>query len=207
MQIVIFRGTHEIGGNCIEVRSGQRRIVLDVGMPLVDDQGRPFDAKVLKGKSVRQLLQDRILPPVPGLFRDPSDRTPAPDAILLSHSHTDHGGLIPYTRPDIPVFLSRGTSKMLLAGSMFAQQQEIDENRRRIIDKGKRLPIDGFNITASNVDHSAYDSLAFVIEVDGQRVLYSGDLRLHGRKPGMGNTAHANRQGPNRRGDHGRDTR
>jgi ribonuclease J len=35
------------------------------------------------------------------------------------------------------------------------------------------------------VDHSAFDSVAFLIEADGKRLLYSGDLRLHGRKPGM----------------------
>jgi ribonuclease J len=32
------------------------------------------------------------------------------------------------------------------------------------------------------VDHSAYDSYAFLIEADGDRVFYSGDFRAHGRK-------------------------
>jgi ribonuclease J len=35
------------------------------------------------------------------------------------------------------------------------------------------------------VDHSAFDAQAFLIEADGKRALYSGDMRLHGRKPGM----------------------
>lgn len=185
MQITIHRGTHEIGGNCVEVRSGAHRIILDVGMPLVDSKGQPFESKALRGKSVRQLLDEGILPRVPGLFADPSDKTPSPEAILLSHSHTDHVGLIPYTRPGIDVYLSEGTSKMLLAGSMFAAQKDIDRDRKRDVTVGKAFAIGDFKITAYNVDHSAYDSLAFIIEAEGKRVLYSGDMRLHGRKPGM----------------------
>ena len=122
MQITIFRGTHSIGGNCVEVRSGSNRLILDVGMPLVDADGKSFDSKTLRGKSVQRLLGEEVLPKVPGLFADLSDKTPSPDAILLSHSHTDHVGLIPYTRPAIPVHLSEGASKMLMAGSMFAGQ-------------------------------------------------------------------------------------
>jgi ribonuclease J len=36
-----------------------------------------------------------------------------------------------------------------------------------------------------SVDHSIYGAQAFLIESEGKSVLYSGDLRLHGRKPGM----------------------
>src|SRR5205823_881897 len=40
-------------------------------------------------------------------------------------------------------------------------------------------------VTAYSVDHSIYGAMAFLIEAEEKRVLYSGDLRLHGRKPGM----------------------
>ncbi len=185
MQITIHRGTHQIGGNCVEVRSGSERLILDVGMPLMDSNGQPFDASVLRRKRARQLLDEGILPGVRGLFRDPADRTPSPQAILLSHSHADHVGLIPYTRPSIGVHLSKGTSKMLLAGSMFANQKDIDKNRKREAKPRTPLRSGGFRIVPYNVDHSAYDSLAFLIEAEGKRLLYTGDLRLHGRKPGM----------------------
>jgi len=35
------------------------------------------------------------------------------------------------------------------------------------------------------VDHSAYDAYAFLVEADGQRLFYSGDLRAHGRKSSL----------------------
>jgi ribonuclease J len=42
--------------------------------------------------------------------------------------------------------------------------------------------IGDFTITAYLVDHSAADAYAFLIEAEGKRLFYSGDLRSHGRK-------------------------
>ena len=39
VKIIVHRGTEEIGGNCVEVRTDSTRIILDVGMPLVDENG------------------------------------------------------------------------------------------------------------------------------------------------------------------------
>lgn len=42
MKLTIRRGAHEIGGSCIELEAAGRRIVLDLGMPLV----APWDRKL-----------------------------------------------------------------------------------------------------------------------------------------------------------------
>lgn len=181
MQLTIYRGTHEIGGNCVEVCAGDTRIVIDVGLPMVGPDREPFDSSVLKGKNSSQLLDEGILPRVPGLF----DAGPAPDGILLSHAHIDHAGLLTYARPEIPLYMSQGTSKMLLAGSIFANMPRVARERTRIMPPGKPVTIRDITVTAHPVDHSVFDSMAFLVEGDGKRILYSGDLRLHGRKPGM----------------------
>lgn len=44
------------------------------------------------------------------------------------------------------------------------------------------IAVGPFTVTPYLVDHSAYDSYALLIEAGGRRLLYSGDLRGHGRR-------------------------
>jgi ribonuclease J len=181
MQITIHRGTHEIGGNCIEIATAKNRVILDVGMPLFKSEREPHNTGALKKQSKQELLDLGILPKVPGLFID----GPQPDAILLSHAHEDHTGLLRHSAPEIPIYTSKGTSKMMMAGAKFALQPVLPEERYRELESKKAVNIGGFTITAYSVDHSIYGAQAFLIEGDGKKLLYSGDLRMHGRKPSM----------------------
>ena len=181
MKLTIHRGAHEIGGSCVELATPAARIVLDVGVPLVDASREPFDPRSIRDKTVEELIADGTLPGVPGLFDD----SPPPDAIILSHAHLDHAGLLHYSKSEVPIYASKGTSKMMLAAGIFAGQTELDRTRRREIQSGRTYPVGDFQVTPYDVDHSAFGSMAFLVEADGKNVLYSGDLRLHGRKPGM----------------------
>ncbi len=132
--------------------------------------------------STEELASKSILPGVNGLF----EGNPKPDAILLSHAHLDHTGLLDHTQPEIPIYASSGTSKMMLAGKLFAMQVELPRDRFKEVTAGRLITIGGFKITGYSVDHSIYGCLAYLVEAQGKSLLYTGDLRLHGRKPGMG---------------------
>lgn len=182
MLITIHRGTKEIGGNCVEVRSRETRLILDVGLPLVDANRDPFDSLKALRSSRDELIADGTIPPVPGLF---TDDAPPPKAILLSHSHLDHVGLLHHTQAEIPIFATKGSSKMMLAGAIFANRPSLDRSRHRQVTPGVPFPVGGFTVTPFAVDHSTFGCLAYLLEAEGKTLLYSGDLRQHGRKPGM----------------------
>ena len=177
MKLIIHRSSHEIGGTCIGLQSEQSRILLDFGLPLVDASRKPFESRKIKGKSKQQLIKEGILPNIKGLYRD---EEPKFDAILLSHPHLDHYGLLSYVNPKIPVFLSEGC-KALIDISYFFGQTKYDLKNAKIVDTWKSFQIKDLKIKPFLVDHSGFDALAFLIEGE-KKIFYSGDFRGHGRK-------------------------
>lgn len=178
MQFIIHRGTQEIGGTCVEITTDQTRILIDFGMPLVDDRKKSFDSKTLIGKSVDDLKKLKILPDIKGLYKTEHKSI---DAILISHSHMDHYGFLSYVHNDIPVYMSQGAQELIDVSSIFTPNK-IGKIKSCIINTKKAFIIGDIKITSYLVDHSAFDALAFLIEADGKRVFYSGDFRAHGRK-------------------------
>lgn len=182
MNLVIHRGTKEIGGTCVELKTNNSRIIVDLGIPLVSDKkDQPFNSKALEGKSVKQLLGSGVLPAVTGLY---AGDDPFVDAVLISHSHLDHYGLLRYVHPDIPIYLSEGASELIKVSDIFTPHRTGSLNVR-IVSNSKKVKIGDFGITPFLVDHSAFDALAFLIEDDKARLFYSGDFRGHGRKSAL----------------------
>ena len=56
--------------------------------------------------------------------------------------------------------------------------------RQRTSSTGVPVTLGPFRVTPWRVDHSAYDAHSLPIEAGGKRLLYSGDIRSTGRKPG-----------------------
>jgi ribonuclease J len=183
MQIIIHRGTKEIGGTCVEVKTDKTRIIIDFGMPLSDGQGGDFSERVLENKSINELIENRILYPIKGLYNNSS---PQVDAILISHSHKDHYGFLKFSHPDIPVYMSRGAEKLINVLNIFVKK----EGRIQLPDTVKivrdRIPFDigNLRIIPYLTDHSAFDAMSFhVVErTSGKSIFYSGDFRAAGWK-------------------------
>ncbi|AWN38928.1 MBL fold metallo-hydrolase [Methylobacterium radiodurans] len=167
LRACVHRGTREIGGTCVELECASARLLLDLGLPLDADPA---------------LDPASLLPAVPGLNK--ADQSLY--AIVLSHSHADHWGLIPHAGSPVRVVAGAATRRILRAAAPFvprsipAQFGELDDGPTL----ADRVPITigPFRITPYLVDHSAYDAYALLIEAGGRRLFYSGDLRAHGRK-------------------------
>ena len=179
MRPTAWRGAHEIGGMCIEVAADDgTRILLDLGMPLVAPGGGDFPRGTPQ-RPTADLIAEGILRDVPGLYpHDPS--APGVAAIILTHSHLDHYGLAHHAHPAIPVYGSEGTIAVLEVGRVFFPDAALPSDLR-CLPTGETLRLGGLSVTAIPVDHAAPDSRALLVEGDGRRLLYTGDLRAHGR--------------------------
>lgn len=164
---------------CIEVAADDgTRILLDLGMPLYDSDGEDFPYGTPQ-RPTEELIASGVLRGIPGLYANDPE-SPSIDAIVLTHSHLDHYGLAHHAHPAIPVYGSRGTIAVLDVGRVFFPDNALPPDLRMLSEQ-EPLRIGSMSITAIPVDHAAPDSRALLVEADGQKLLYSGDLRAHGR--------------------------
>lgn len=178
MKVTIHRGTQEIGGVLIEIRSENTRILLDAGYPMFLDN-EPIDDSIAKLDQV-ELLRLGVLPGVRGLYKGD---TRGFDAVVITHAHQDHYGLLKYVHPDIPIYVSVGTEKVIGLSLLFGTVDSFPF-APCTFEHYKPFQIGDIQVTSFLMDHSAFDAAAFEIRVGNKVLIYSGDFRAHGRKPG-----------------------
>lgn len=178
MLLTIHRGSKQIGGSCVELQamSGER-ILLDVGMPLTQPDGSDWP-RVTMTRPSNELRSEGILPDIDGLY---AGSNPKFSALVLSHAHLDHHGLAHHVHPNVPVYGSLGTIEMLKVSKLFVPDAVVPKGMRELPVE-ETVDIGPFNVRGILVDHAAPDSRALLVKADGQSVLYSGDLRAHGRQ-------------------------
>lgn len=184
MKITVHRGTRTIGGSCIELSAGGCRIILDLGMPLMASGGGDLPEKAVKEPSI----QNGILPDVTGLY---VDQEPSVVAVILSHAHLDHYGLMDSIHPDIPVYMSEESKDLLEIGSIFypeALQQNEVQAHTKTFRQWNSFQVGPFTIKPYLMDHSAFGGSAFLITAGGKKVFYTGDFRGHGRSGALQKT-------------------
>ncbi len=160
MNIIIHRGTHQIGGSVIEISTASTRIVLDFGNELSLDE---------KYTSINLDIN--------GVTRG----IPDCDGIVISHYHMDHLGQLTSALPEIPLYMGELSKEIAIIS---AEYQDKDLYLRLLgantFRGGEAFTIGNIHIRPLVIDHSAADSYMFVIEAEGKRVLYTGDFRMHG---------------------------
>ena len=154
MKVRIHRGAHEIGGSCVEITAGGESILVDAGLPLDVESCETPELPKIDGGTLR--------------------------GIVISHSHRDHYGLLPWM-PKVPVLMGRVARQILNAAAPFMHHASTVPDGLDLEDR-QSTSLGPFKITPYLVDHSAYDAYALLIEADERRLFYSGDIRTHGRK-------------------------
>jgi ribonuclease J len=141
-----------------------------------------------------------------------SHEKPSVDGILLSHAHLDHSAYIHHLRHDIPLYMTKESQLILKVledtstvsfGETLEYRKTFHYTEKKMQDGFKRLSgkdaklervvnivepykdfeVGNFTIRSAPVDHSLPGASAFIIENNDETVVYTGDLRFHGRKP------------------------
>lgn len=159
MKVRIHRGANEVGGSCVEVEAGDCRIVLDVGRPL-------------------GALRDDVIP-LPDIagFDAPDESLLA---LIISHGHQDHWGLIGQVPPRVPVYIGRAAQRILKEAAFFSVGVALEPTG--FLCHREPFELGPFTITPFLNDHSGFDTYSLLIEADGRRLFYSADLQGHSRK-------------------------
>ena len=160
MNIIIHRGTHQIGGSAIEISTASTRIILDFGNELsLDEKYTPINLDI-----------DGVTKGLPDC-----------DGIVISHYHMDHLGQLTSALPEIPLYMGELSKEIALIGAEYQDRclylRLLGANTFR---GGDAFSIGDIRIRPLVIDHSAADSYMFVIEAEGKHVLYTGDFRMHG---------------------------
>lgn len=158
MQIKVYRGTHRIGGCVIGIFAGKNRILIDMGKSLADTKGKMPDDKLIIGDSY--------------------------DAVIFTHYHKDHIGLMEYIAPKVPLYIGEEAREIYLQ----AKSTESEPSLLKRIETmhtykdGVSFQVGDIRITPILTDHSAFDAYMLLIEGEGKAILHTGDFRLHGIK-------------------------
>jgi len=178
MNFKIHRGTQEIGASCVEVWNSNTRIIIDMGMPLVDKKREQFNFSKFKKLGIDELVKQKILPNIKGIY---NSKEKLIDGVLISHPHLDHFGFINFVNEKVKIFLGEATHKIIEISNIFTSSN-YEIKKYEYFKKEKSFQIGDFTITPFWNDHSAFDSYSFLIEANGKSIFYSGDFRAHGRK-------------------------
>ena len=168
----MVQGAGQIGGNIVIIEGYNSRIVIDFGIPLTELNGNPIDLKP-NDETVKKYLPD-----IPDLYNDTQEKE---TVILLSHAHPDHFGLMRYLNKSIPIYTTQTTKSLIKKCSNILYKNLYNTlNLQEIKDKKEFCD---FIIQTFPVDHSVGGACAFKItdRVTGKTILYSGDIRCHGR--------------------------
>ncbi len=175
MDYRIIRGKNQIGGTITEIESlSGTKIWVDFGAELSVEPEESTDAVMI----------DKI-------------RKEHPEAVIFTHIHGDHIGLLYAVPKDIDIYMGELSRDMMLniretlidVPDMDAKEKEKITTELRILKSEQvklyqnEVPrqIGDITFTPYRVDHSVADAYMLRFDCDGRSIVHTGDFRSHGR--------------------------
>ncbi len=215
VSLTCYGGGNEIGGNKILLEDGKCRLLFDFGMSF-KTAFKYFD-EFMQPRPLNGLgdwFELGLLPQVKGIYRqdyrgqmglaeEPLDC----QGVFLSHAHADHASYVHHLRPDLPIYGTPATLKIMesvqetaantpLELTVFKKNFEFVPNKkgdgvRRIKGEERETPrvlrqlkgkveVGDFEVEPVPVNHSLHGASGFIVDTPAGKVAYTGDLRFHG---------------------------
>lgn len=209
VSLTFYGGVNEIGGNKILLQDGTTKIWLDFGMSF-GQYGKFFEEFMgpRTKTGLKDFLALNLVPDIEGLYapdllamagKKPAE--PQFDAVIISHPHEDHIKYVSFLHPEIPVFMGKTClaicEKLQEIGSSTIDNRicsyeerdpetgkaegELIKRTIKTFISGKKFAVGNIEILPMRVDHSIPGAFGFIIYTSSGAIVYTGDLRLHGR--------------------------
>ena len=160
MQIMIHIGINQIGGCITEIATDSTRILIDLGQNLPDKNGNTVD-KFASKEAVKEL-------------------TTGVDAILYTHYHGDHVGLMTFVDENVEQYIGAMAKEVIAIKAKYLKKDAATLTKIQTFQMKDKIKIGDIVITPFLVSHSAADAYMFLIEVRDKKILHTGDFRDHG---------------------------
>ena len=178
-KLKIYGGWREIGGNCVVVEEGDRKIIFDNG---------------IRFQVLKRIYGGRITPLGPremqslGVIPD-AEVYEGAEALYISHGHLDHVGLLYEVPDDVKIVVP---SRRVFEATIFDWYGSSNTWLNYVKPKGfaeiveaAELKEDEHGVIAVPVSHSAYPAYAYIYHGKDITLFYSGDLRLEPLSRGL----------------------
>ncbi|MBE3594761.1 MAG: hypothetical protein IMX04_06955 [Candidatus Carbobacillus altaicus] len=202
MELTFYGGLDTIGGTIIRVSSGKSQLIFDFGLVYHAERSL-LECHLMSDRyPLLDLLRLRRMPAFDGFYnraalygeKTPAARTrfprpydPIHDAsqslhVFISHLHLDHMAGVGWIDPHIPVVMSEPSYRLMEALKTIGETVGLPRPYRGIpYDTWQHVGEIRYQAVA--VDHDIPGASALWIEAEGIRIIYSGDLRWHGKHP------------------------
>lgn len=190
LNLTLYGGVGEIGGNKVLLDDGKTKIFFDFGMSFTRMAEYFYNYLGPRGvNGVGDYLEFGLLPKLKGLYSKESLNSaglkyyrPTYDAVFISHSHIDHIGDIEFIDENIPIYCG-ATTKLILEAVEESTNNEFGEHKYKTFRTGRKITIGKITIEPIHVDHSVPGAYGFIIYTKHGNIVYTGDFRIHGSVP------------------------
>jgi len=160
IKVTPLGGLGEIGGNMMVIETDTSAIIVDVGMSFPDDSMHGVDILIPDFTYVRQ-IRSKIT------------------AIVITHSHEDHIGAMPYIFKELQVPIYGTPLPLESIGAKF-DEHKMKHHRSyfRAVQKRKPIKIGEFEVEWMHMTHSIIDSSSLAITTEAGTIIHTGDFKI-----------------------------